>query len=117
MTPPNVPEAFDSPSVLLPSATAPLPERLLIVVLKVVRPAIENTPLSLTPLDAEIEPLPASARVPLDIVVAPEIWKLLAIVKFVPLTNDRVVPAASDTMPEPNAPLLPATSEPDSTLV
>ncbi len=50
---------FDSVSVLAPSETVPLPDRLTIEV-PPVSAEISNVPLSATPLDAAIEPCPTA---------------------------------------------------------
>ena len=57
-------------SVWLPKATVPLPDSVVIDAPALVL-EISNVPLSLTPLDVAMLPLPDSARVPDEIVVAP----------------------------------------------
>jgi len=70
IAPPNVVEAFDSVSVLAPSVTLPVPDSVAIEVLPV-SPEISKVPLSATPLESAIEPVPDSFSVPPLIVVAP----------------------------------------------
>ena len=63
-------EALVRVSVCAPRATLPEPDRVLIEAPDVV-PEISKMPLSVTPLDEAILPVPVSASVPPLIVVAP----------------------------------------------
>jgi hypothetical protein len=59
MSPPNVLLASERVSVFAPSVTPPVPERVVIVVPPLVSPEMSNVPLSATPLDKAMGPVPA----------------------------------------------------------
>src|SRR6185503_15803454 len=91
MTPAKLPDALVRVSVLVPRATLPEPDKVLMNAPELV-PEISKVPLSTTPLDEAMLPAPASASVPPEMVVAP----------VYVLTPDRVsVPAVSVTPPLP----------------
>src|SRR5882757_2653691 len=70
MLPAKVPDALVKVRLAAPSCTAPTPERDTIETSPVAA-AIEKVPLSVRLLDAAMLPLPDSASVPDDMVVAP----------------------------------------------
>ncbi len=71
MRPANVSRAFVRVSVRAPSVTVPVPASVVIAAPDAV-PAMSNVPLSTTPDEAMMLPVPASARVPPGaMVVAP----------------------------------------------
>ena len=71
MPPENVPDAVVSVKDLPPSVTAPPPDKLVIEA-PIVLPEISNVPLSATPDDDAIAPLPFNASVAPELIdVAP----------------------------------------------
>ena len=70
MVPLNVPEAFVTTNVWLPSCTVPLPDIDVTDALPVT-PAMEKVPLFTNPTDVAMLPLPERARVPAVMVVLP----------------------------------------------